>query len=179
MKNKKFDINLIVAISLNHCIGKNGGIPFHSSKDLKHFKEITMGNVLIMGRRTFESLPPSKLPGRDKIVISSNPYYKPVLPNGEKVVVVPSLEEAIKLYNAWHFHEGGLKPCKSLFIIGGGMVYKEALDKGLVDRIYLTIINQEVQDGDTFFPVLDQNIWDIVDEEFFADGFFQILEKNN
>ena len=138
-------ISIIVAKSNNNVIGSNGSIPWNVPKDLKYFKELTEGNTVIMGRKTYESLPKDKkpLPNRINIVITRDINFTA---NG--CMVVGSLEEAIlKIDNR-----------KDTFIIGGGEIYKQAIN--FVDKIYVTEINNEYE-GDTYFPKISDK-WDLV-----------------
>jgi dihydrofolate reductase len=141
-----------VAASDNNVIGKDGGLPWHVSSDLKLFKEITMGKPVIMGRRTWESLPRQPLPGRRNIVITRNPDYA-----AEGADVAGSIHEALAMC------EG--EP--EVSIIGGGQVYEQAMDR--TDRIYLTRIHLTV-DGDTFLPELPENEWQEVERREFEKG---------
>ena len=141
-------ISIIVAKSNNNVIGSNGSIPWNVPKDLKYFKELTEGNTVIMGRKTYESLPKDKkpLPNRINIVITRDSNFTA---NG--CMVVGSLEEAIlKIDNR-----------KDTFIIGGGEIYKQAIN--FVDKIYVTEINNEYE-GDTYFPKISDK-WDLVSIE--------------
>lgn len=144
-------LTIIVATDRNGVIGKDGKIPWHVPADLKHFKEVTMGHSVIMGRKTWESIPEKYRPlvGRDNIVLSRDDLYFP-----EKAMVVDNLQEAIVL--------AGSSP----FVIGGGQVYAEALP--LADRIILSVIDAEVQ-GDTFFE-FDRANWRM-DSEKQHEGF--------
>ena len=130
-------------------------MPWHLPADLRHFKDSTMGCPVIMGRRTFASIGRA-LPGRRNVVISSNPNL--ALPAG--VELVNSLKAAIAL----------LKDAPEIFVIGGGMLYKEALP--LADRLYLTIIQAEIE-GDTSFPAYDLNAYRVI-----AESFYPKDEKN-
>jgi len=139
-------IAIIVAKSKNNVIGSNGSIPWNVPKDLRYFKELTEGNTVIMGRKTYDSLPKDKnpLPNRINIVITRDSNFTA---NG--CIVVSSMEEAIlKVDNR-----------KDTFIIGGGEIYKQAIK--FVDKIYITEINGEF-DGDTYFPKLSDK-WNLVD----------------
>ena len=130
-------ISMIAAIaSKNRAIGKNNELIYHISEDLKRFKKITSGHIVIMGRKTFQSIG-KPLPNRINIVITRNPnFYE------ENVIVTHSLDEAL--------HLAELKaPDDEVFIIGGGQIYKEAIGKA--DKLYLTIIEGN-PDADTFFP---------------------------
>ena len=145
-------VSAVVAASDNNVIGKDGGLPWHVSSDLKLFKEITMGKPVIMGRRTWESLPKQPLPGRRNIVITRNPDYA-----AEGADVAGSIHEALAMC--------GGEP--EVSIIGGGQVYEQAMDR--TDRIYLTRIHLTV-DGDTFLPELPENEWQEVERREFEKG---------
>ena len=136
--NKIPRISIISAIGkYNRVIGKeDGSIPWRISEDFKYFKKITMGHPIIMGRKTFESLP-GILPGRIHIVVTRNGDYE--VPDG--VIVVTSLENAIDKASDLGKEE--------IFIIGGGQIYKESIE--LADRLYLTLVDTDV-DGSVFFP---------------------------
>ena len=126
-------ISLIAAMGKNRVMGHGGKIPWHLSADLKHFKEITTGHPVIMGRKTYESIGRA-LPGRTNIVLSRNPEFAPA-----DVVLVPSLQEAFKLT------EGA----GEVFVIGGAQIFQQALP--LTDKLYLTIVRGDFE-CDTFFP---------------------------
>ncbi len=140
-------VSLIVAKSLNNVIGKNNALPWHLKDDLQNFKRVTNGHHILMGRKTFESIGKA-LPGRVSLVVSNEP--KAV---SENVIWFNSIFRAIK-----HAERNGET---ELFIIGGAKIYKYALS--LVDRIYLTEINAEVE-GDVFFPQLSTKNWKKVSE---------------
>ncbi len=142
-------ITIIAAISKNNVLGKENKLLWHLPKDFKFFKETTFGHPIIMGRKTFESLPKA-LPGRTNIVVTGDRNYAK-----EGVVVTHSIEDAIKT---------GLSENKDVFICGGGQIYKESLDKNLVDKILLTEIDVELE-GDSFFPVFDKSGWEINKKE--------------
>ena len=141
---KRF-LNLIVAVDENGCIGKSGPEPlmWKQRADMLRFKELTTGNVVIMGRNTFESLG-KPLPNRVNIVITSR--FKEDLLNRGDVIVADSLEEACAIVNT-AFHD------KKPFLIGGGMVYNEAIQKDLVRKFFITVVKTQI-DGDAFvkFP---------------------------
>lgn len=126
------ELVLVAAMARNRVIGDAGGMPWHLPADLKHFKAVTMGCPVVMGRLTFESIG-RPLPGRRNIVISRS---RPELPDG--VLLAGSLDEAI-----------GLADAVRVMVIGGGQVYREALPRA--DRLELTLIDAVVT-GDTVFP---------------------------
>ena len=138
-------ITLVVAASTNNVIGRDGGLPWHLSEDLRRFKEITLGHPVIMGRLTYESIG-RPLPGRQNIVISTRPGYAP-----DAVTVVRSPAEALRAAG----------DVDEVMIIGGGQVYELFLQ--YADRIHLTRVDVEI-DGDTFFPELDA-AWRMVADE--------------
>ena len=151
-------VSMIAAVGKNLELGKNNDLIWHFKEDMKFFKETTMGHPVIMGRKTFESLPKA-LPGRKNIVISANPEYK-----ADGAEVVTSVEEAIKLAEAEN---------SDAFVIGGGRIYTEFLP--YADNLYLTEINAECPDADTYFPDFNKsdyikeivNFYDVDGTEFY------------
>ncbi len=141
-------ISAIVAIDRNGAIGKQGQLLCHLPSDMRHFKEITMGHSIIMGRKTFESFPKGALPGRQNIVITRNGDYAP-----EGVTVAHSVGEALA---------AATMPGE-VFIIGGEQIYRATFP--LVSTIYLTIIDHKFSDVDAHFPRIDLRSWKIISEE--------------
>lgn len=139
---------IIVAIDEQNAIGRNGGLLCHLPNDLKHFKNITSGHTVVMGRRTYESLPKGALPNRVNIVITSD-----AAKNYPNCLVVRSLDEAFEKAPG----------DKEIFIIGGGQLYGSSL--GLTDKLYLTRIHHTFEDADTFFPKIDFSKWELVEKE--------------
>ena len=133
---------LIVAVAENGVIGRDGGLPWRLSGDLRYFKAVTMGKPIIMGRKTFESIG-RPLPGRPNLVVSRNPAF-----SHEGVNVHDSLEAAVA--NAECMGEG------EVMVIGGAGLYEAALP--IADRIYLTEVHAKV-DGDVTFPAFDRGEW--------------------
>ncbi|WP_417690744.1 dihydrofolate reductase [Roseibium sp.] len=142
------EIVLIAAMAKNRVIGANGDMPWKISSDLKHFKQLTMGKPMIMGRKTFQSLP-GMLPGRPHIVVSRDPSVQ-----AGRAEIVTSLEDA--LARAKQLSEA--LSVGQVMVIGGGQIYAQAL--ALADRVELTEINA-VPEGDTFFPELDSQSWQV------------------
>ncbi len=140
-------ISLVVAAATNNAIGKEGTMPWHLPNDMKHFKNVTWGMPVIMGRKTFESLGKS-LPGRKNIVITRQEGWK-----AENVVVVKSLEDALFV--------AGQTDALEVMVIGGGEIYKAYFDKA--KRIYLTRVEANPE-ADTFFPVIDSKHWQLVSQ---------------
>lgn len=135
-------VTIIVAVTRNFAIGRAGDLLFHISDDLKHFKALTMGYPIIMGRKTFESFPKGALPGRRNIVVTRNASY-----SAPSIETVGSVEEAVSL----------CENTDECFIIGGGEIYRAALQ--LASKIELTLIDSEVGDADTFFPEISEKEW--------------------
>lgn len=165
-------VSLIVAVSENGVIGKDNDLIWHLPKDMKFFKDTTIGHHVIMGRKNFESIPHkySPLPNRTNVVITRQTNYK-----AEGCIVVESIEKALQIAE----ENGDQEP----FIIGGGQIYKIALENKLVDKVYLTKIHHSF-DGDTFFPELDSG-WQesgridcLVDDKHAYNYSFLTFEKN-
>ena len=166
-------ISLIAAVAENNVIGKNNDLIWHLPNDLKYFKKITLGHHIVLGRKNYLSIPEKyrPLPGRTNIVLTRNPDFK-----ADGCVVLNSLEAAVEYAKKQNETE--------LFIIGGGEIYKQALDKDLVNRLYITHVH-ETFDGDTFFPQIDYNNWQLTSKECFTkdekhphDYTFCVYEKN-
>ncbi len=154
-------ISMIAAVGKNLELGKNNDLIWHFKEDMKFFKETTMGHPVIMGRKTFESLPKA-LPGRRNIVISSNPDYK-----ADGAETVTSINEALEIAKK-----------EDVFIIGGGRIYKEFLP--YADNLYLTEINAVCNDADTYFPRFNKSdyIKEIVNYyEVNGTEFYHVIYK--
>jgi dihydrofolate reductase len=134
-------ISIIVAIAENNAIGKNNDLLWHIPEDMKRFRQITSGHKIIMGKRTYESLPHRPLKNRTNIVISDIPGDR-----YEGAVMAYSIEEALE-------HCPADEEC---FIIGGGMVYRQFLP--LADKLYITRVDKPF-DADIFFPEIDPGTW--------------------
>ena len=139
-------ISIIVAMDTNRVIGKDNQMPWHMPADLRHFKEMTMGKPIVMGRKTYDSIG-RPLPGRRNVIITRQQDLKI-----EGVEIVHSLPEALKLLTA--------EP--EIMIIGGGQVFNEALP--LATRLYFTIIEHEFA-GDTYFPAWEKSDWQLIEQE--------------
>lgn len=144
--------SIIVAASQNGVIGKDNQLPWRLPGDLRRFKALTLGHTLIMGRKTYESLPPKMrpLPGRTTIMISREATPS-TLSSG--LVVENSLDRALRLAGLFEDSNHSVDKLEpEVFVCGGGEVYKEALP--LVDRVYLTVVERDFE-GDTYFPFVD------------------------
>ena len=135
-------IGLIVARSKNNVIGKNGQIPWKIKGEQKQFRELTTGNAVIMGRKSYEEIG-HPLPNRMNIVVSRSANY-----TGENLVTVKSLQEAIEA-------AGDM----DVYVAGGYGLFLEAIS--MVDKMYITEIDIEIEDGDVFFPEFDKSSFDI------------------
>lgn len=158
-------ISAIVAVDNNWGIGYNGDLLEHIPADLKHFKDITTGHVVVMGRKTWDSLPNKPLKDRLNIVISSQP--RQVL--GNLSISIPIDEAKVRVAISGNDEEW--------FIIGGGSIYKEFLS--VCDRIYVTKIYKDHDNVDTYFPNLDESsewaITDFDDKRVYKDLTYQFL----
>ncbi|HMO14289.1 MAG TPA: dihydrofolate reductase [Pirellulaceae bacterium] len=149
----QFKLSIIVAVSENQVIGRQGEMPWHLSSDLQRFKQLTMGYPMIMGRKTFDSIGRC-LPGRRSIVISRSiaaPPQNQVGISSESLQFVASFAQAVEACRATH---------DTAFVIGGGEIYQIALP--LAQRVFLTRVHTTIADGDTFFPDLDPQVWRLV-----------------
>ena len=141
-------ISIIVAIAENYAIGKKGDLLCHLPADLKHFKEITSGKTVLMGERTFFSLPKHPLPNRRNIVLTDVPGK-----TFEGAEAAYSIDELLK----------HVSPEEEAFVIGGGMVYRQMMP--LADKLYITHIHHSWPDADTFFPEIKADEWKQVSAE--------------
>ena len=131
-------IGLIVARSKNNVIGRNGEIPWKIKGEQKFFKELTIGNIVVMGRKSYEEIG-HPLPNRQNIIVSKTMKYE-----GENLITVSSLAEALALSDN-----------SNIYIAGGYGVYKEAIP--FVDVMYITEVDMNIEDGDVFFPYMVNN----------------------
>ena len=146
-------LNIMAAVASNGVIGRDNALPWHLSADLKHFKALTMGHHLLMGRRTFDSIGRA-LPGRISVVISRDENFR-----AEGIVIAPSIERAIEIAAG----------DAEAFVCGGAQIYQQTLHRAA--RMYITQVHAEVE-GDAFFPDFDDvGEWMLVDrEDFESDG---------
>lgn len=146
MTRRRPRITLVVAVAANGVIGRDGDLPWHLPADLAHFKRITMGKCIIMGRRTWESIGQA-LPGRTNIVVSRDPEYR-----AEGCTLAHSLPEALRAAG----------DVSEVMVIGGARLYEETLP--LAQRIHVTRVHADFE-GDTFFPRLNESEWQEVGRE--------------
>ena len=146
-------INIIVSVSENLIIGKNNTLLWNLKSDLKRFKELTSGHPIIMGQKTFESLPKGALPNRTNIVLTDDPDF-----TAQNIIPVYNIKESLQIAKQ-HGNDS------DVFIIGGGMIYKQFLEYS--DSIYLTEVHINI-DGDTTFPQLKLDDWELISEVFKA-----------
>lgn len=141
-------IQLICALTENQAIGHKGQLLYYLPADLKHFKALTTGHTIVMGRKTFESLPKGALPNRRNVVITRQADY-----------TAPGIE-------VFHDIESALQACaqdEETFIIGGESIYAATLP--LADRLCLTHIHATPEEADTFFPAFDKSLWELESKE--------------
>jgi len=138
------ELIIIAAAGANNALGKNNKLLWHLPEDFKHFKQTTMGAPMLMGRKTFESLP-GVLPNRKHIIITRDLEY--TVPH-QDCTVVHSIDQAIEL----------VKDANKAFIIGGGQLYEQCMVKA--SKIILTRVHQEFE-ADTFFPEIDTTLWEV------------------
>ena len=151
-KDNKMTISIIVAMAENRAIGRNGDLIWHNSRDLRQFKKITSGHTVIMGFKTYLSLPGQKaLPNRRNIILSSRLDEAP-----QGFEVADSIKKALEM----------VKDEEEVFVIGGGMVYEQFLP--FADRLYLTRIGKSFE-ADTYFPFVNFEEWELVDLEVIDD----------
>lgn len=142
------EVYLIAAVADNGVIGKDNDLVWHIKDDMLFFKETTTGHILLMGRKNFESIPERfrPLPNRLNCILTRNNTYH--APNCE---IVDSIENWISNYSSDE---------RKLFVIGGGQVYREVLEKNMIDVMYLTHVHAEPE-GDTFFPDINEAEWNV------------------
>lgn len=141
-------LQLIVAMDNERGIGKNNDLMWHLPADMKFFKETTVGHIVVMGRKNFDSIPERFRPlvGRENVVLTRNTDF-----TAPDCVVFHSLEACLKAYEN--------ESDRIIFIIGGGQIYKQALALNCVDEMFITHVDH-CYGADTFFPEIDENSWD-------------------
>ena len=143
--SRRREVWAIVAMNCDNAIGRKGDMPWHLPEDLRHFKELTMGHPVIMGRKTWESIPKRPLPGRRNIVVSGNPAY-----HADGAEVFGSIEEAVDA-------------CREIpFIIGGAQIYEQSVP--FWSKVFITMVDADADDADAFFPALPDADWESTDE---------------
>ncbi|MFK8138225.1 MAG: dihydrofolate reductase [Bdellovibrionales bacterium] len=142
----------IAAMASNRVIGNKNDLPWRIPEDFKFFKDKTMGKLLIMGRKTYESIPETGLPNRHIVVVTRNANYKV----DDQSVVKPNIDEAIKYAESQKEKYGD-----EIWIAGGGEIYKQTLD--MTETLYLTVI-EKAYEGDAYFPEFNKEEFDLVEE---------------
>lgn len=156
-------ISIIAVIDNNNALGKDNKLLCHLPGDLKRFKETTLDQVVIMGRKTFESLPVRPLPKRKNIVITRDKNFE-----CEGVYVVNDTESAVQLANDLIDKS---EEANEIFIMGGGQIYKQFMENGLTDRLLITKVNESFE-ADTYFPQIDDS-WKIKERVIEFDNDFE------
>lgn len=152
-------ISIIAAMSENRVIGYKNSLPWSIPEELQHFKKVTMGKTMIMGRKTFDSINRRLLPGRKTIILTTNEGE-----TGTEYEVANNIEQAIELAG----------DVEEIMIVGGANIYREFLP--LANKIYLSIINGNYE-GDTYFPEINYDEWNIIDKSKFERYETLVLEK--
>lgn len=148
-------LSLIAAIGKNNELGKGNDLLWNMPEDMKYFRDTTRGHSVIMGRKTFESIPNAPLPNRRNVIITRDKNYKKDPPaQAGGIEVVNSLEEAISLFK---------NEDTEVFVIGGGEIYKQAMD--YADKLYITHIDAKDDEATTFFPEIIPIVWNEVSHE--------------
>jgi dihydrofolate reductase len=148
--NIKGMISIIVAVSEDWGIGKNNELLWHISEDLKRFKKLTLGHTVIMGKKTWESLPVRPLPGRKNIVLTDDP--------------LECIDCSVTAYSI----DDALSKCENedeVFVMGGGSIYRQFLP--LADRLYITHVHKKAP-ADAYFPGIDPDTWKVADKEEYS-----------
>jgi len=142
------NLSIIVACAQNMAIGKDNDLLWHISDDLKRFKSLTSGHPVIMGRRTYDSLPKKPLPKRRNIILTHDPDFQPVSPANSTatIEVAHSIPQVLKL----------VRDEEEAFIIGGGTIYRDFLP--LVKNLYVTWVYQDFE-ADVYFPAIDPSVF--------------------
>ena len=146
-----------MAIAENRAIGLKNELIYWLPNDMKRFRKLTTGNTIVMGRKTFESLPKGALPNRRNIVVSRS-AAKDAFAGAE---CYASLEEALQAARSGYDYEGNHS--EDVFVIGGASIYEQAI--GLADRLCLTCVHDTPTEADTFFPEIDQTVWKETERE--------------
>lgn len=160
-------IKLIAAVSSNGVIGNAGDLVFQDKEDMKHFRETTTDNIVVMGRKTWDSIPPAYRPfkNRDNFIITKNTN-----------IFDPSMKEATILRDinekVWRNIISTIK--RDVFVIGGGEIYNQTIN--FADELIISVFPQEVP-GDTFFPTIDLDTWKIKEEKPFTNFTLKIYER--
>ncbi len=141
--------SLIVAMDIDRGIGKNNDLMWHLPSDMRFFKETTSGHVVVMGRKNYESIPEKyrPLPNRENVVLTRNQSYV-----ADDCTIFHSLEECLNYYES--------EEERTIFIIGGGEIYRQALEMDVIDEMYISHVNHSYG-ADTFFPEFDLKKWTV------------------
>ena len=154
-------IALIAAVAANNCIGKSNSLPWYLPEDLKHFKKLTTGKVVVMGRKTWDSIPEKfkPLPNRVNVVVTRQENF--ALPHGADLY--HTIDEAL----AAHQND-------EIFVIGGAEIYRQMIDRS--DTLYITEVKKIVE-GDAFFPEINKSEWKEVEREEHQEFNFVVYKK--
>ena len=178
--------NIIACVNNKLALGKNNELLYHIKEDMNRFVALTTHNIVIMGRKTYESIPNAPLKNRLNIIISSNKDYF-IEPPQENVIIVHSVDEAIEYCNAFEDILKSKNENIQVFVIGGAAIYTAFIDKDVINKAFITKVNA-TDDGDVYFPdIFNDDNWEITDEseicqndnEPFSYQFLILKNKNN
>lgn len=155
-------ISIIACISKdNRAIGYQNQLLYHLPSDMVRFRELTTGHTIVMGRKTFDSLPNGALPHRRNIIVSKS------LKEIDGAEVYPTLEEALRAAQGDTLsapkEDTGIASPEEIFIIGGESIYRQALPAAR--KLYLTLVDKELEQADTFFPAINNSAWEVTEKE--------------
>ena len=164
-KNQTSGMNMISIIACiskdNRAIGYQNRLLYHLPSDMVRFRELTTGHTIVMGRKTFDSLPNGALPHRRNIIVSKS------LKEIDGAEVYPTLEEALRAAQGDTLpapkEDTGIASPEEIFIIGGESIYRQALPAAR--KLYLTLVDKEPEQADTFFPAIDCSAWEVTEKE--------------
>jgi len=156
-------VSIVVAVSDNGVIGRDGGMPWRLSTDLKRFKALTIGKPIVVGRKTLDSFGGRPLPGRPHVIVTRSRDF-----SLDGAVTAGSVNEALAMAQRIAAETGAEEVC----VIGGGEIYQQALDEA--DILHVTHVDTTIQDGDTFFPAIDPAVFVKQEESAYPAG-----EKDN
>ncbi len=156
-------VSIVVAVSENGVIGRDGGMPWRLSTDLKRFKALTIGKPIVVGRKTLDSFGGKPLPGRPHVIVTRSRDFRI-----DGATTAGSVDEALAMAQRIAAETGAAEVC----VIGGGEIYQQAFDEA--DILHVTHVEAEIDDGDTFFPVIDPAVFDKREESAYPAG-----EKDN
>ena len=141
-------IKLIACINKVNALGKNNELLYHIPSDLANFKRLTINEVIIMGKNTYESLPKKPLPNRTTIIINDDMEYLPKVEGEDSVFIADSIQSALSIAETLD--------CESVWVVGGASIYSQFIAKKIVDEMFLTVVDDDTE-GDVTFPLINED----------------------